>query len=142
MTPEDLDDDQGIRVPKINSQGKVKVFKCKQCEVCRGCAILRNAGFLNDVLIFFPVCGRDQGGFLEAYQNAHQTGEDAQLPKMSVCHRIQTPLGIPSAKPLWIQALQMSILQLYMRQQEHVKFAHEESYKHLSIQMSGLQLRD
>ena len=32
MTPEDLDDDQGIRVPKINSQGKVKVFKCKQCE--------------------------------------------------------------------------------------------------------------
>ena len=34
LTPEDLDDDQGIRVPKINSQGKVKVFKCKQCEVC------------------------------------------------------------------------------------------------------------
>ena len=32
LTPEDLDDDQGIRVPKINSQGKVKVFKCKQCE--------------------------------------------------------------------------------------------------------------
>ena len=32
LTPEDLDDDHGIRVPKINSQGKVKVFKCKQCE--------------------------------------------------------------------------------------------------------------
>ena len=30
LTPEDLDDDQGIRAPKINSQGKVKVFKCKQ----------------------------------------------------------------------------------------------------------------
>ena len=31
-TPEDLEDEQGVRVPRINSQGKVKTFKCKQCE--------------------------------------------------------------------------------------------------------------
>ena len=31
-TPEDMEDEQGVRVPRINSQGKVKTFKCKQCE--------------------------------------------------------------------------------------------------------------
>ena len=30
MTPEDLEADQGIQAPKINYQGKVRVFKCKQ----------------------------------------------------------------------------------------------------------------
>ena len=32
LTPEDLEDEQGVRVPRVNSQGKVKTFKCKQCE--------------------------------------------------------------------------------------------------------------
>jgi hypothetical protein len=32
ITPEELEDEQGVRVPKINSQGKMKTFKCKQCE--------------------------------------------------------------------------------------------------------------
>ena len=32
LTPEELEDEQGVRVPRINSQGKVKTFKCKQCE--------------------------------------------------------------------------------------------------------------
>jgi len=32
LTPEDLEDDQGVRVPHVNSQGKVKALKCKQCE--------------------------------------------------------------------------------------------------------------
>ncbi len=32
LTPEELEDDQGVRVPKVNAQGKVKTFKCKQCE--------------------------------------------------------------------------------------------------------------
>ena len=31
-TPEDLEDDQGVKVPRVNSQGKVKTFKCKKCE--------------------------------------------------------------------------------------------------------------
>ena len=31
-TPEEMEDEQGVRVPRINSQGKVKTFKCKQCE--------------------------------------------------------------------------------------------------------------
>ena len=32
LTPEELEDEQGVRVPKVNSQGKVKTFRCKQCE--------------------------------------------------------------------------------------------------------------
>ncbi len=32
LTPEDLEDEQGVRVPRVNSQGKVKALKCKQCE--------------------------------------------------------------------------------------------------------------
>lgn len=32
LTPEELEDEQGVRVPKINSQGKMKSFKCKQCD--------------------------------------------------------------------------------------------------------------
>ena len=32
LTPEEIEDEQGVRVPRINSQGKVKTFKCKQCE--------------------------------------------------------------------------------------------------------------
>ena len=32
ITPEELEDEQGVRVPKINSQGKMKSFRCKQCE--------------------------------------------------------------------------------------------------------------
>jgi len=32
-TPEELEDEaQGVRVPRVNAQGKVKTFKCKQCE--------------------------------------------------------------------------------------------------------------
>ncbi|KAF9823188.1 hypothetical protein SFRURICE_001139 [Spodoptera frugiperda] len=29
---EDFDDEPGLRVPAVNSHGKVKTFKCKQCE--------------------------------------------------------------------------------------------------------------
>ena len=32
LTPEEMEDEQGVRVPRVNSQGKVKTFKCKQCE--------------------------------------------------------------------------------------------------------------
>lgn len=32
LTAEALEDIEGIRVPRVNAQGKVKTFKCKQCE--------------------------------------------------------------------------------------------------------------
>ena len=44
LTPEDLDDDQGIRAPKINSQGKVKVFKCKQVRNKKLTTCLKKVG--------------------------------------------------------------------------------------------------
>lgn len=31
-TPEDIENEQGVRVPKVNAQGKLKTFKCKQCQ--------------------------------------------------------------------------------------------------------------
>ena len=32
ITTKELEDEQGVRVPKTNSQGKMKSFCCKQCE--------------------------------------------------------------------------------------------------------------
>ena len=29
---QDLEDEQGVTAPRVNSQGKVKTFKCKKCE--------------------------------------------------------------------------------------------------------------
>ena len=31
-TPLDLEDEQGVSTPRVNSQGKVKTFKCKKCD--------------------------------------------------------------------------------------------------------------
>ena len=78
------------------------------------------------------ICGRDETRLLGAHQDSHQGREIVDLPSLPVRDRVQASPRVSHAQSHQFQTIQVSQVQLFMRQQIHTQLAHEISLKRLS----------